>query len=44
MSAGDGDDGDDGGFPWYLKLMFLLAFVVVAFIVVVDLLQFAGTL
>lgn len=37
------NSGDDG-FPWYLKLMFVLVAVVVAFVLVVDLLQLAGSL
>jgi hypothetical protein len=38
------EGGDDGGFPWYLKLMFLLMAVVVAFVLVIDLLELAGSL
>lgn len=35
---------DDEGYPWYLKLMFLVVAAVLAFVIVVDLLEFAGAL
>ena len=36
--------GQGEGFPWYLKLLIALTLLVIAFIVVVDLLQFATSI
>lgn len=36
-SAGDGE-----GWPWYLRVVLLLVVLVVLFVIVVDLLTFAG--
>jgi hypothetical protein len=39
------DDRDDGeGWPWFLKIVILLAVLVVLFLVVVDLPEFATAL
>lgn len=34
--------GDEEGFPWQIKAMFVLILLVIVFIVVVDLLEFAS--
>ena len=35
-------DADEEGFPWQIKAMFVLILLVILFIIVVDLLEFAS--
>lgn len=35
-------DEDEEGFPWQIKAMFVLIVLVILFIVVIDLLEFAS--